>query len=73
MELSKESTQANLPVQVVEERQQVDGQLDPSLALTFGQDVGVHYASRIVQARAGHDWAVFVSDEIAKVEKIYFF
>lgn len=53
-------------IQVVEERQQVNGQLDPSLALTLGQHVRVHDAGRIVQARAGHDRAIFVSPYVVR-------
>lgn len=53
-------------IQVVEERQQVDGQLNPSLALTLGQYVCVHDAGRIVKSRAGHDRTVFVSPYVVR-------
>lgn len=43
-----------LPVEIVEEGEQVEGQLTPAFFLTEGQDVGVHDGRRVVQSRAAH-------------------
>ncbi len=48
------------PVEIVEERQQVERQLDPSLALALVQRVGVHDARGVVQAGAGHHRPVHI-------------
>lgn len=56
-------------IQVVEERQQIDGQFDPSLALTLGQHVRVHDAGWIVQTRAGHDGTVLVSPYMVRNQR----
>ena len=38
------------PIQIVEEREKVECQLDPTLHLTFVESVCVHDARRVVQA-----------------------
>lgn len=44
----------NLPVKIIEERQEVDSELDPAFLHRFWQRVGVHDVGRIVETRAGH-------------------
>jgi hypothetical protein len=48
------------PVKVVEKRQQVNAQLNPTLSLTLLQNVGVHDVGGIVQTGSRHDWPVHV-------------
>lgn len=43
-----------LPVEIVEEGEQVEGQLTPAFFLTEGQDVGVHDGRGVVQSGAAH-------------------
>lgn len=51
----------NLPVYVVEEADQVDGQLDPTLAHIPGQCVRFQDRGGIIQSRSRHHRAVFVA------------
>jgi len=50
----------NHPVEIVEERQQVEGQLDPALSLAFVESVCIHDRGGIVQAGARHHRPVHV-------------
>lgn len=43
-----------IPVEVIKEGQQVEGKLDPALALTPRQHVRVHDTGRIVDPQTGH-------------------
>lgn len=58
---------ASLPVEVIEERQQVDGQLHPSFLLAVCEHVRVHDARGIIEARSGHNWAMHVPVWIIRV------
>ena len=49
-----------LPIQVVEETQQVEGQLDPSLPLALVQRVSIHDGGWVVQTSSGHNRSVHV-------------
>jgi len=49
-----------LPVEIVEEGQQVEGQLDPALPLTLVERVRVHDGGGVVQPGAGHHGPVQV-------------
>lgn len=49
-----------LPVKIVEERKQIDSQLDPALSLASRQNVCIHDARRIVQSRTRHHRSVNV-------------
>ena len=40
------------PKEIVEEAQQVEGKLDPSLALALAQSFRVHDGGRVIQPRA---------------------
>lgn len=42
------------PIQVVEERQEIEGQLDPALSLTLGERVCVHNTGGVVQTGPRH-------------------
>lgn len=44
----------NLPVEIVEEREEVERQLAPALLLTEGQDIGVHDGRRVVESWTAH-------------------
>jgi len=48
------------PVKVIEERHQVECQLSPSLPLTPWESVGIHDISRVIEPRAGHNWALHI-------------
>ena len=50
------------PVQVVEEGEQVEGELHPALPLALVQRVRVHDGGGIVQARTRHHWTVHVPE-----------
>jgi hypothetical protein len=52
-----------LPVQVVEEGEEVEGELDPALSLALVQGVRVHNGGGIVQAGPGHHGPVHVPAE----------
>lgn len=51
---AKANAKASLPVEIVEEGQQVEGQLAPAFLLTEGQDVGVHDGRGVVESRTAH-------------------
>lgn len=51
---------ADHSVQIVEERQQIDGQFDPAFLLAERQNVRVHDARGIVQTGIGHHRAINV-------------
>lgn len=53
----------DVPVKVVEEGQQVEGQLAPALLLTVGQDVCVHDGGGVVESRAAHHGSAHVPAE----------
>lgn len=52
--MTKPCERGSLPVEIVEEGEQVEGQLTPAFFLTEGQDVGVHDGRGVVQSRAAH-------------------
>lgn len=56
-------------VKVVEERQQVERQLDPSLSLALVKRVRVHDARRVVEPGSGHDWPVQVPVHVVGDER----
>lgn len=62
-EANLQRSPTNLPVEVVEKRQQVHGQLDPALLLAVLQHVRVHDAGGVVQARSGHHRTVDVPEK----------
>ena len=39
----------SIPIEIVEEREQVESQFAPALFLTVGQDVSVHDGCRVIQ------------------------
>lgn len=43
-----------VPVEIVEEGQEVERQLAPALFLTEGQNVGIHDGCRVVESRTAH-------------------
>ena len=43
-----------LPVDIIEEGEQVEGKFGPALPLTLVQHAAVHDRCRIIQTRAGH-------------------
>ena len=49
-----------LPIEVIEEREQVEGEFDPSLPLAFVQRVRVHDARRVVEPGAAHHRPIHV-------------
>ena len=55
-----------LPVEIVEEREEVEGQFDPSFPLAFVESVRVHDARRVVEAGAAHHRAVHVPEKPKK-------
>lgn len=44
----------SVPVEIVEEGQQVESQFAPAFFLTEGQDVSVHDGGRVVEPRTAH-------------------
>ena len=50
-----------LPVEIVEEAEQVEGQLDPSLPLALVQGVRVHDRGGVIQTRPRHNGSLQVS------------
>ena len=51
-----------LPIEVIEEREQVEGELDPALPLAFVQRVRVHDARRVVEPGAAHHGPIHVPE-----------
>ena len=49
-----------LPIEVIEEREQVEGEFDPALPLAFVQRVRVHDARGVVEAGAAHHGSIHV-------------
>lgn len=49
-----------LPVEIVEEGQEVEGQFAPAFLLTEGQDVGVHDGRGVVESGTAHHGSAHV-------------
>ena len=52
-----------LPVDIIEEGEQVEGKFGPALPLTLVQHAAVHDRCRIIQAWAGHHRPIQVPEE----------
>ena len=54
----------NLPVEIVEERQQIKRKLYPTFSLTFIKNIRIHNRGRIVKPWATHYWTLHVSMDV---------
>lgn len=54
--------QHDLPIEIVEKGEEVEGEFAPALFLAVGQDVGVHDGGGVIKARPTHHWPAHIPE-----------
>lgn len=57
------------PIEIVEEGEEVEGQLTPALLLTVGQNVGVHDGCWVIQPRATHHRSACIPPDVVAQQR----
>lgn len=58
----------HLPVEIIEEREQIKAQLTPGLLLAVVEDVGVHHADGVVHDLGAVSWPVEKPEKEEKLD-----